>query len=268
MKAHWMKISAAGLLALAIACGNSENPALTKKFNYAAPAAPTAAEPAAANEMNGGAQDATTFSTADSSKGLRMMALAETLAAEALSGSGVPFSNAQQQQQVSHALRTATTVDPACTTVTATSVTFKNCSATENGFTATLNGSLTVTGSTITWGIELSASGSQNGVSINIGAHQNGTFTIGADKLTGHSLSDFGGSVSAQGQTVSFGLATAAVVDLSFQTTPTFCVSSGSVEVKRVWTQKPQGASGPEFADAAVKITWTGCNSVQVSHST
>jgi hypothetical protein len=56
------------------------------------------------------------------------------------------------------------------------------------------------------------------------------------------------------------------VVDLTWQPSP-FCVTSGSVEVKRVWTDKPQGATGPAFADVGVKLTWSGCNAFQVAHS-
>ena len=31
-----------------------------------------------------------------------------------------------------------------------------------------------------------------------------------------------------------------------------------------LWTQKPSGAG---FADAGVKLAWTGCNAFQVAHS-
>ncbi len=85
--------------------------------------------------------------------------------------------------------------------------------------------------------------------------------------MKGNATSDFGGSVSASGQTVSFGFATAVVIDVTLQTTPTVCVTSGTIEVKRVWTAKPNGASGAGFADAGVKLTWSGCNAVTVAHS-
>ena len=88
-----------------------------------------------------------------------------------------------------------------------------------------------------------------------------------ASKITGNATSDFGGTVSGQGQSIGFGVATAAVVDLTYQTTPSCCVTGGTVEVKRVWTQKPQGATGPQFADLGVKLTWSGCNAFQVAHS-
>ena len=45
------------------------------------------------------------------------------------------------------------------------------------------------------------------------------------------------------------------------------CVTAGTVEVKRVWSERPYGATGPDFADVAVKLTWTGCNTVTKQHS-
>ena len=83
--------------------------------------------------------------------------------------------------------------------------------------------------------------------------------------VVGQGLSEISGSVSGQGQSVSFGLDTAAMVNLTYSPT---CVTSGTLEVKRVWSQRPQGATGPDFADVAVKLTWTGCNTIQVQHST
>ena len=44
--------------------------------------------------------------------------------------------------------------------------------------------------------------------------------------------------------------------------------TAGNLEVKRVWTQRPAGATGKEFADVAVKLNWTGCNAFTVAHST
>jgi hypothetical protein len=37
--------------------------------------------------------------------------------------------------------------------------------------------------------------------------------------------------------------------------------------VKRVWTKRPNGASGGVFADAGVKLAWIGCGAVQIAHS-
>jgi hypothetical protein len=146
-------------------------------------------------------------------------------------------------------------------------VTFTNCSSTDAGFNFTLNGTVTSSAGSVHWNIGGSFSGANNGVTVNLNIHQSGNFAVTGTKITGDSLSDLGGGVSASGQSVSFGLSTAALVDLTYQTTPSYCITAGPVEVKRVWTQKPSGATGPEFADAGVKLTWTGCNTVQVAHS-
>ncbi len=94
--------------------------------------------------------------------------------------------------------------------------------------------------------------------------HQSGSIAVTATKISGKALSEFAGTVTNRGQSVSFGLATAALMDLTYQSSPTSCVTGGTLEVKRVWTQKPSGVSGAD--DAAVKLSWTGCNAVQIAH--
>ena len=128
---------------------------------------------------------------------------------------------------------------------------------------------VTVSANTVSWNISGGVSGtdSATGVSVNVTHHQSGSLTVTATKVTGDAVSGISGSVSTQGQTVNFGVDSALLVDLTYQGSP-FCVTAGTVEVKRVWTVKPNGASGPPFVDAAVKLTWTGCNApVQVAHS-
>ena len=93
---------------------------------------------------------------------------------------------------------------------------------------------------------------------MNINVHQQGTITVTASTIKGQATSDFGGSASGNGQSVSFGLSTAALIDLTYQTAPSSCV----------WTERPQGATGAGFADAGVKIVWTGCEAFTVAHST
>src|SRR5205823_13506914 len=106
-----------------------------------------------------------------------------------------------------------------------------------------------------------------SGITFNLSIHQSGNIAVTATTIKGNAVSDFGGTVSGQGQTVSFGLATAVIADLTYQSTPSYCVTGGTVEVKRVWTQKPQGASGAAFADLALKLSWTGCDQFTVAHS-
>src|SRR5205807_8959438 len=117
----------------------------------------------------------------------------------------------------------------------------------EAGYNVTLNGSITATANSVTWGISASFSGTDQGYSINMGMHYSGTMAVTATKITGNGLFDIGISVSGNGQSASAGMATAALVDLTYQSAPSFCITNGSVEVKRVWTARPAGSSAADF---------------------
>jgi hypothetical protein len=258
------KITAAlALLALA-SCGGGGNAALSKSFNYGAAQAPTSSEQLAATSAQGAVSSSATFGSApDSVTASAIVGLADELAASALGGSALAAAGVPEQPHVRGALRTAVTAE--CTTVTATSVTFNNCQDSDVGYTFTLNGTVSASNGKIDWDIHGSYSQSDQGLNVNLGLHQSGTLTVTATTVVGHSASELSGSVSLGPQSTNFGLDTAAMVDLTYNPD---CITAGTVEVKRVWSERPAGATGPDFADAAVKLTWTGCNTVQVQHST
>lgn len=255
----------AAAIALLAGCGSSGSAALSKTFNYGAPQAPSAAEQAAATSAQSSLSDAAAFSAApDGTRGASVVAFVDQLASAALGAA--PVGIAAPTPAATRALvSSAFTSD--CTKVAGDTVTFTNCAETDSGFTLTLNGSISASAGTVSWNISGGFSGSNTGVSVNLTVHQEGSMTVTATTIKGHGTSDFSGSASGNGQSASFGLSTAAVVDLTYQTAPAYCVTSGTVEVKRVWTERPQGASGPDFADAGVKISWTGCDAYAVAHS-
>jgi hypothetical protein len=269
MRTTWTKLSAAASIALAAACGgsgNGTNAALSKSFTYGPPAAPTTSETTAANSAQGNLADTKSFgATPSAAKGAAIVSFADSLAILALGGAAVPI-RGPSSSDIQSAMRNAIDVST-CTTSTANSVTFNNCTIIESGFTITLNGSISVTANVVTWAITGGFSGTNQGVTVNVVNHQSGTLTLTDTTVKGNAVSDFGGSVSGNGQSVNFGLATAVVIDVTYQSAPTVCVTSGTIEVKRVWTTKPNGATGPAFADLAVKLTWSGCNIVTVAHS-
>ena len=263
-----MKLSSAAALAVLAGCGGSSgNAALSKSFNYTAATAPTTSESAAASSAQGNLAQTTGFSTApDATKGASIIGFADALAAAALGSAAIPGGRGPSSDDINRAVRSATADFSTCATVTASSVAFNNCQVTESGFTITLNGHVSVSANTVTWSITGGFSGTESGYTVNVVSHQSGTLALAATTLKGNAVSDFSGSVSGQGQNVSFGLATAVLLDLTYQSSPSYCVTSGTAEVKRVWTNKPNGASGPQFSDAAVKFTWSGCNAVQIAH--
>jgi hypothetical protein len=254
-------------LALLAACGGGGgNAALSKTFNYGASQAPSTAEQSAATSAQASLSDATSFSaTPDATKGSSVVVFADVMAAAALGGTGIAAQAPASPNALRSAIHAAAT--QACTTVTADTVTFNSCSDSSTGFTITLNGHITSKAGTVSWDVNGSFSGTSNNVNININVHQEGTFTVTSTTLKGHAGTTLGGSVSAQGQSASFGVAQAAVVDLTYQSSPQYCVTNGSLEVKRVWTERPQGATSAQLPDVAVKMTWTGCNTLQVAHS-
>lgn len=267
------KFSAAAIsIALAAACGGSaDNAALTKSFTYGAPQAPSSAESSAASTAQSDLSSTTSFSTQpDAVKGAAIVAFSDSLAAAALGSSGLPTGmQAPSGSDFTHALRSGLYNLSTCGVVVGSGVTFTNCTITEGSFTVSFSGSISVSGSTVTWSITggLSGTDSSTSTTINISHHQSGSFAVTGTTLKGNAVSDFSGTVTSSGQSVSFGLATAAVSDLTYQSAPSFCVTNGTVEVKRVWTQTPSGASGAGFADAGVKLSWNGCNTVLVAHS-
>jgi hypothetical protein len=261
-------VAALSLASLLAACGGSSggNAALNKTFSYASPVPPTALEQSAVSTAQSALSSAATLSTAaDQGKALAVASFAETVGNIALP-SGLASSQAASHA-ASSALRAAA-VSSACTTQTASSITFTNCTDTQDSLGFTINGKISWTAAPVTWDITGAFKGTQGTTAFDVTLHQVGTLATAASKVTGSTTSDFNGSISAPGQAVSFGLATAAVIDVTYQATPTYCVTAGTLEVKRVWTQKPQGASGTAFTDAAVKVGWTGCNAFQVAHGT
>jgi hypothetical protein len=252
-------------VALLAGCGGSGSAALSRTFNYGAPQAPSAAEQSAATSSQSSLSDAAAFSAApDGSKGASVVAFVDQLASAVLgaapTGMAAP-TPASARSMVSSAVASD------CTVVSGDNVKFTNCTQTDSGFTLTLNGTISSKAGTVTWDVSGAFSGANATATVSLNLHQQGTMTVTAGTIKGHGTSDFNGSASSGGQSASFGLSTAAVVDLAYQSAPAYCVTSGTVEVKRVWTERPQGASGPDFADAGVKFTWTACGAFTVAHS-
>lgn len=263
MKIAWKAAVAFASLVLVSCGGGGGNAAVSKTFNYGAAQAPTSSEQAAATSAKTSVTASSSFGTSpDASKATTIVSLADDLAASALGGVAV-VASVSQDPRLRSAMRTAATI-PDCTTSTATTVTFHNCTDSQSGYTFTLNGSVSVAADKLTWDISGGFSGTDQGISFNVNLHQSGTLTVTSTTVKGDSLSEITGKVSGNGQTVDFGVSTAALVDLTYDAT---CVTSGTIEVKRVWSPRPNGATGPEFADVGVKLSWTGCDAVQVQHS-
>jgi hypothetical protein len=255
------------LIPLLAACGNDGNPALSKSFNYGAPQQPSTAEQSAGNSAQSSVTTTASFSSSPTAdNGASIAAAALDIAGSALGDAAIGMANPQAVRGA--LIQAANAGFDTCATVVSGKVTFNNCVQTEQGFSVTLNGSITATAGHVVWAITAGFSGTSNGETINIAMNHTGDITVTDTTIKGNAASEFSGSVSAGGQSASFGFAVAVLFDLTYQTAPTACVTSGTVEVRRVWTAKPQGASGSIFDDMGVKLIWNGCGTFQVAHST
>lgn len=258
---------AAVLPVFALACGGGGgNAALDKNFNYGAPAAPTASEQSAATSAQDGVSSAAAFSSSpDATSASTVVAMADSVIGSAMGSTTVAFN---APASLRNALSTAATIDT-CTTVSGNTVTFNNCTSTESGVSVTLNGKVTGTATSVDWSIQGSFSGTdpQSGVNVSLTVGYSGSFTVSATTVKGHALVGLGGSVSNGFQTVGFGVDEAVLVDVTYQSSPMACVTGGTIEAKRVWSQRPQGATSTDLPDGGVKLTWNSCGNFNVAHS-
>src|SRR3954469_5436068 len=179
---------ASASLALISCGGGGGNAALSRTFTYGAAQAPTSSEQVAASSAKSSVTASSSFgSSPDATKATTIVSLADDLAASALGDVAVAI-GMPQNPELRRAIRTAATV-PACTTTTATSVTFKDCTDTESGFSFTLNGSISAANNTLTWDITGGFAGSDQGVTFSVNIHQSGSFTVTSTTLKGNALS-------------------------------------------------------------------------------
>jgi hypothetical protein len=257
-------LSAAVCVALLAACGGGGNAALSRTFTYGAATTPSTTEQSAAATAQTDLSSTTSFSSAaDVNKGAAVVGFADSMATIAF-GSSV-LAVAPNGTNLRAALRAADF--SACSAVSGNTVTFTNCVETYSSFSLTLNGTITASAGTVTWNVNATFSGSQNGATFSVALHESGTLTVTSTKVTGDALVEISASASSNGQSASVAASNAVILDVTYDSGCATNVTGGGVEVKRVWTQKPSGASGSIYSDAGVKFTWPNCGNLTVQHS-
>jgi hypothetical protein len=178
--------------------------------------------------------------------------------------------------------------DEACVVSTSTSVTLNNCTVnineTDDGTTITgtitANGSVTLTNAnqTLTWDVTVSASvnvsGSDGSGSGSGGGsyHAAGTLTVTAPAgdadgtVVGEMTAELGFHASSGNQSLSIGVHESLALDLTYQSE---CVTGGTLEAKRVWTDWSVPGESTRPSDKAALVTFTegGCNTATVQLS-
>jgi len=153
-----------------------------------------------------------------------------------------------------------------CITQTDTKVTYSNCSYSGDGFSWTLNGSISVSPSSLNWDIQATFSANSQGVSGKGQFHWYGQLSWTATTVQGSGRSELAVVADGQGQHVELAATTGWNANLQIDSTA-HCISGGSFEVARA--VEGTGSNGQHVSEAVGwKFTWNGCNNVQVAVGT
>jgi hypothetical protein len=269
---------------LAAGCGGGssthQNAAAAKSFTYGAPTTATAAQSGVLQT-----QLDTAIAAQNNPGGTSAMGLADfqSVTTTLLGDSGAALAVAGASPVMQRALAGRAAIaggtvtgfdDPTCQTVTASSVTLKGCTTTIVYGTTTervsVSGSLALSNAnqTLTWdlSIAVAVTDTSMGIGETVNVHQSGTLTVTASTIQGSMLSETTANVTYGGMTFTFGFDESVNVDVTYAGSPP-CVTSGTLEAKRVWTQRPVGAPASAYPDLGAKVTWTGCNVATIALS-
>jgi hypothetical protein len=273
MKKYFGILAASALAA----CGSSSNnggtaPPPLSNFTYSTPAPANSTQAASASnaqqqvpDVVGGATSGSATQAADAPQ------LADSISSEALDARLLPPSPAFSVVGELAKIRKGNIDNSDCYTTTATTLTYNNCTDSADGYTITLNGSLSVGTNSVTWDLTYTGSFSSSGESINENGEWKGNITVTGNEsdgtITGSATSTFSGTIVDSSTTESYAY-TAGVdfLDLAYtsacQSEDGFFVS-GTLEVRRNVAES--GTFTAPVDNAAVEFVWNGCNSVSVA---
>ena len=261
-------IAVVALCAAAIACGGndgntSSNAAASKIFTFSTPITASAGEKSAVQAPLGRAA-----AIGGSSGAAFALASFSSMTSGLLGSTGAAFSRSEVPAPgLKEGSSRRVEFNPNCISVSGNTYTYKNCQITFAGAgfsgTETFDGTISLSSDhrTVNWDLTVRLDLSGEGGSEKLQVHQSGTVTMGSNRISGDLRVEVSVS-STTGSTAAFAFDEDVTFDLTYQSTP-FCVTSGSVEVKRVWTRQP----GQAQPDKAVKLVWTGCNQATIAKS-
>jgi hypothetical protein len=278
------KIAIAGLVALTAACGGGG-----KELQYGAAQAPTLDEQAAIADAQAALAASLAFAPstepASGAPGLADQLVASLGGSPAPAASLPAPASAQARRALGRAVAlpaTAATFDsPACFATTATSATWSGCVVTlsdadpvtgdATDVTVHVDGQLGwnqatgVTSWSIVETIAMVMTSGGDTMRMNATVRLDGSVTVAASTIKGHTASSVNATASAQGLSASEAVTTTLDLDLAYQAEP-FCLSGGTLTVQQVWSRRPAGATAADLPDQGWRFEWTGCGLFTVAH--
>ncbi|HZW90405.1 MAG TPA: hypothetical protein VFF12_15080 [Myxococcaceae bacterium] len=270
------KLALTGLL-VALACGggsgannnnNNGTPGL-KTFSYGSPQAPTNAQKNTANnaqtQMNNAVQASVHGQVSNAAS---LPSMTDSLAGSLPNLIAVPDDPAATAGEVGSLLgHRSEALNQGCYTYTSSSITYNNCTIGGSGFNETLNGSLTVNGGTVTWNLTVTYAYSAQNVTSNGTYNWTGQLVVTESTIVGQGRSSFSGHVVSGSVTYDYQYTAGFDANLTYQTSPSYCITGGTLEIRRTLNGTTNQGSVPVH-DAGAKYTWTGCGAVTVATGT
>jgi hypothetical protein len=275
-------ITTAALLLTMAACGGSGgNAAIGKTFSYGAPSSLPATQ---ASTLQAALQGALALSTTSDPSAAEALSDPSSLTSALLgSSASVGFMVAPSTPERAALMlagdagaRQLTSFsgdafsNPGCITTTATTLTLDGCSVTISDTSTqtriTADGTASLSAGTLKWDFTVAMAMNGEGFSANARAHRGGRLTGTATTLEGSVLTEVSGSASAGGRSESLAVSESVVLDVTYVTDPA-CITSGRLEAKRVWTDRPGDTSGADYSDRGALVTWDGCGIATIALS-
>jgi hypothetical protein len=271
------RVLLAGIASFLFACGGGPKAPALHSFNYGSPATPNGTQASTASTAQSSFQSiagvggmsstptsAPTLTDELTSDLGQAAAVFEPLPAEVRT----PVQNAAIRGVRSAALVVG---NQNCVSSSATSVTYNNCTYNGDGFNGTLNGSITITpNQQVTWDITYTISGSSQGVSVNGSFRWSGQLAWTSSTIKGFGRSEYAITASGNGQSAEIAYTSGFDVDVTYLTSPQYCIATGTLELRRVVGGKNAADAG--LHDGAWKFTWSGngssCGTLQVATGT
>ncbi len=171
---------------------------------------------------------------------------------------------------------------PGCWTASSTEIRFTGCvlqldPALTDGLagTITLDGAFALSAGLVSWDVTATAhmtGTGDGGQSFTMDASERlrGNLAYTATTLSGRSRADVSMSASSGAQYAALAVTLNTDYALTYAAADvcTTRVTGGTLTLKRLWAQVPDGANGdPMFTDASARFTWTGCGAVTIAKS-
>lgn len=279
------RIILGALCALSLACGGDDEPdPASRHFDYGAPAAPTYDEESAASQGEYILSDGAAYRSSDDplvaeQAGGSLPSLPDSLGSALFGDEAVLMgAGAQPSKAIAAALGGGTLApqavgdgfdDPACATLVPGRITYSRCTISGmTGVDMELSGWVSRAGDVVAWDLDTTVTMTDVDFTFTTRMAATGSLTVTASTIRGGARSDVAAVGSADGMSFRMGYTTLADLDLTYQPAPSFCVTGGTLEVRRVWTERMAGMpTTGEYADQGAKLTWLGCGVVEVARS-